>query len=101
MDGEQKARLQHLLIELRRRGACILLATHDTELAARVANRIVLLGEGEIVADGPPHEVLTGSLTFSTQIDRLIGGRFLTLDDLDPGSTVPVGDTSSRGARLG
>ena len=60
MDGGQKALLQRLVIELRARGTCVLLATHDTELASRVATRVVLLGEGEIVADGPPHEVLAG-----------------------------------------
>jgi energy-coupling factor transport system ATP-binding protein len=96
MDGEQKARLQSLLLGLRARGACVLLATHDTELAAHVATRVVLLGEGEIVADGPPHEVLAESLTFSTQIARLFGGGFLTIDDIDPDSLKPIGDTSVR-----
>lgn len=92
MDGEQKERLRRLILELRRGGACVLLATHDTELAARVATRIVLLGEGEIVADGPPHEVLSGSLTFSTQINRLLGGGFLTMDDIAPELLRPIGD---------
>ena len=92
MDGEQKERLRRLIFEMRRRGGCVLLATHDTELAARVATRIVLLGEGEIVADGPPHEVLSGSLTFSTQINRLLGGGFLTMDDIDPELLRPIGD---------
>jgi energy-coupling factor transport system ATP-binding protein len=99
MDGRQKSQLQLLLSGLRGRGACVLLATHDTELAARVATRVVLLGEGEIVADGPPHEVLAGSLTFSTQIDRLLGGGMLTLDDIDPNSFASIGDTAAHRAR--
>ncbi len=33
--------------------------THDLDLAISYANRIVMMADGEIVADGPPHEVLT------------------------------------------
>jgi energy-coupling factor transport system ATP-binding protein len=32
--------------------------THDLDLAISYANRIVLLSNGRLVADGPPHEVL-------------------------------------------
>ncbi len=32
--------------------------THDLDLAISYANRIVMMAGGEIVADGPPHEVL-------------------------------------------
>ena len=96
MDGEQKARLQSIVLRLRSQGACVLLATHDTELAARVATRVVLLGDCEIMADGSPHEVLTGSLTFSTQIARLLGAGFLTTEDIDPDSLRPIGDTSTQ-----
>ena len=50
MDGFQKQQLASLLRALRARGACIVLSTHDVELAASLANRVVLLGQGEIVA---------------------------------------------------
>jgi energy-coupling factor transport system ATP-binding protein len=33
--------------------------THDLDLAISYANRIVMMADGMIVADGPPHEVLT------------------------------------------
>jgi energy-coupling factor transport system ATP-binding protein len=32
--------------------------THDLDLAVTFANRVVMMGEGSIVADGPPEEVL-------------------------------------------
>lgn len=97
MDGRQRARLQNVLAQLRRRGACVLLATHDVELAAQVASRVALLGDGEIVADGSPREFLAGSLTYSTGIDRLLGGGFLTLNDIDPDSLRTIDDTFGRG----
>ena len=55
-------------------GVAIVMATHDVELVAECATRVVLLGEGEIVADGTPRDVLSGSLTFATQINKLLGG---------------------------
>jgi len=51
-------------------------------MVANVASRVVLLGEGEIVADGSPREVLSGSLTFATQINKLHGHGFLTVEDV-------------------
>jgi len=53
-------------------GTAVLLVTHDVEFAARFADRVVILGDGGIVADGPAGEVLDGSLFFSTQINRLL-----------------------------
>ena len=93
MDGYQKHQLGVVITELRSRGACIVLATHDVELAAGLADRVVLLGHGEIIADGPPREVLSGSMAFSTQINRLFGSGYLTLADIDLVQSPFLGDT--------
>ncbi len=82
MDAWRKAALGELLKDLRREGVAVVLATHDVELVARYATRVVLLGDREIVADGPPAEVLAGSLTFSTQVNKLFGGAWLTVDQV-------------------
>ncbi|MGB6894368.1 MAG: ATP-binding cassette domain-containing protein [Dehalococcoidia bacterium] len=74
-----------LVANLRRRcarGCAVVLASHDVELAARCAQRVALLAEGELVAEGPTRHVLTESLTFSTQVNKLFGGRFLTVEDV-------------------
>lgn len=82
MDEESKHRLVGLLDRWRRQGRSVVLATHDVELAAQVATRVVLLAEGEIVLDGPPRAALAASLTFSTQINKVFQDpRILTLDD--------------------
>lgn len=36
----------------------ILFITHDVDLAVIYANRVLLMADGSLVADGPPHEVL-------------------------------------------
>ena len=63
------------------RGRLVIVATHDVEFVARAASRVVMLAEGEIVADGTPAEVLSGSLAFGTQMNRLFGGDVLTVED--------------------
>ena len=40
-------------------GKAVLVSLHDLSLAARHCTRIVMLGEGRVVADGTPAEVLT------------------------------------------
>jgi energy-coupling factor transport system ATP-binding protein len=82
MDAARKRALGDLLVRLREEGVTILLATHDVELVAAVATRVVLLGDGRVVADGGPRAVLSGSLTFATQVNKLYGDGFLTVGDV-------------------
>jgi energy-coupling factor transport system ATP-binding protein len=58
----------------------VVLATHDVELAARSASRVVVLGDGDVVADGPTRMVLTGSL-FAPQVLRVLPP-FLTVEQV-------------------
>jgi energy-coupling factor transport system ATP-binding protein len=54
MDRARKHDLAVLIESLAARGAAVIVATHDVELAAECAERVVLLGAGEVIADGPP-----------------------------------------------
>lgn len=51
------------VMELLRRqadgGALVIAVLHDLSMAARFCDRVLLLNEGRLVADGPPQEVLT------------------------------------------
>jgi energy-coupling factor transport system ATP-binding protein len=80
MDGSRKQALMRILARERDAGAAIVMATHDVELVAEWADRVILMGDGEIVADGAPGEILSGSLTFATQINKLFGGTALTVE---------------------
>ena len=82
LDYAAKHALMTYLGRLRERGVAVVVATHDVELVARFADRVVMLGDGDIIADGSPREVLAGSLTFAPQINRLFGGDYLTPDDV-------------------
>jgi energy-coupling factor transport system ATP-binding protein len=74
MDRARKGALALRLQELAHEGAAVLVATHDPEFAARLANRVVLMGEGELIADGPVSEVLSGGWYFATEVARVLGG---------------------------
>jgi iron complex transport system ATP-binding protein len=41
-----------------REGACVIVVLHDVNLAAQYADRLVLMKNGRIVADGTPAEVI-------------------------------------------
>ncbi len=81
MDAATKSLLLRNLKRRCRDGACVLLASHDVELVAMFADRVVLLAEGEVVLDAPARRVLTGSITFSTQANKLVGGDVLTTEE--------------------
>lgn len=57
LDALGQAMVLNWLAERHRAGAAILLITHDMEIAAAHAERIIVLDQGRIVADGPPREV--------------------------------------------
>jgi energy-coupling factor transport system ATP-binding protein len=82
MDAVRKQELAELFLQLRARGVAVLMATHDVELVARVATRVVLLGDRSVIAQGGTREVLAGSLTFGTQMNRIFGNGWLTVDDV-------------------
>jgi energy-coupling factor transport system ATP-binding protein len=77
MDHAHKAALARRLRAVAAGGTAVLLATHDAELAAAVAGRTVLLGQGDVVADATTGEVLGGGWYFATQTARILGGAAL------------------------
>jgi energy-coupling factor transport system ATP-binding protein len=81
MDRIHKDGLAARIRELAESGTAVMVATHDTEFAASLANRIVLLGQGVVIADGPPEEVLGGGRHFSTEVARVTHGAALLPDE--------------------
>lgn len=61
----------------------VLLATHDVELVAELADRVIFLAEGEIVADGSTLDVLLSSPAFAPQVAKVMSPQpWLTVDDV-------------------
>ncbi|MGW0564103.1 ABC transporter ATP-binding protein [Streptomyces sp. NPDC003016] len=72
LDYAAKARLVGVLRSLAAEGHAIVLATHDVELAAELAHRVVILADGEVVADGPTAEVVVSSPAFAPQVAKVL-----------------------------
>ncbi|MFI6682049.1 ATP-binding cassette domain-containing protein [Streptomyces sp. NPDC050485] len=72
LDYAAKARLVAVLRTLAAEGHAIVLATHDVELAAELAHRVVILAGGEVVADGPTAEVVVSSPAFAPQVAKIL-----------------------------
>lgn len=78
LDRVRKESLSGLLRELAERGAAVLVATHDVEFAAALAERALLLARGELLADGPAAELLAGGWYFATETARITDGAAIT-----------------------
>lgn len=72
MDRGRKEDLHTLVERLAAQGAAVLIATHDVEFAAEFAERVVLLGDGVVIADGPGPEILSGGWYFATEVARVL-----------------------------
>lgn len=83
LDYGAKAALIDLLHRFARQGKAIVVVTHDVELAAALADRVVLLSQGEVIADGAPDLLLSTSPLFASQVARLFPGTgWRTVEDV-------------------
>ncbi|KQX16783.1 cobalt ABC transporter ATP-binding protein [Streptomyces sp. Root431] len=84
LDYAAKARLVTHLRALAAEGHAIVLATHDVELAAELAHRVVIIADGEVVADGPTAEVVVSSPAFSPQVAKILAPQhWLTVEQVE------------------
>ncbi|MFI7007194.1 ABC transporter ATP-binding protein [Streptomyces sp. NPDC050145] len=72
LDYAAKARLVTILRRLADAGHAVLMATHDVELAAELTDRVAILADGEIVADGPTPEIVVSSPSFAPQVAKIL-----------------------------
>jgi energy-coupling factor transport system ATP-binding protein len=83
LDYPTKHRLATLLRRRADHGDAIVVATHDVELAADIADRTVVVAEGDIVTDGPTRQVVVASPQFAPQVAKVLAPLpLLTIGDL-------------------
>ncbi len=91
LDYVQKRSLADLLLKLKAKGRTVIMATHDVELAAACVDRVVLMGEGQVVVDGPAREVMSDSQVFASQVNKLFRDpHYLVVDDVLAALGLPV-----------
>jgi energy-coupling factor transport system ATP-binding protein len=83
LDYGAKRRLVEILRELALAGHAVVLSTHDVEMVAEVATRVLVLAEGELVSDGETATVIAGSPAFAPQVAKILAPLpFLTVGEV-------------------
>ncbi len=71
LDYALKEELGAILQQLQSEGTAILVVTHDVEFAAEYAEKIVLMAQGSIIAEGDKYSMLSDSTFYCPQISKL------------------------------
>jgi energy-coupling factor transport system ATP-binding protein len=83
LDYQAKERLIKAISEVVSGNTAVVIASHDVELVADIATRVVVLADGEIVADGEVSEILTSSPAFAPQVTKVLApARWLTVSEV-------------------
>jgi energy-coupling factor transport system ATP-binding protein len=97
LDYGAKERLARQLRQLAARGRCVIVATHDVELVAEVADRVVVLADGEVITDGPTRSVVCHSAGLASQVARILApAEWLTVEEI---TTALAAETSNGATR--
>ncbi|MFF2732742.1 ABC transporter ATP-binding protein [Streptomyces sp. NPDC058008] len=95
LDYRAKAALTEIVAALAEEGRTVVISTHDVEFVARTADRVVVMAEGDIVADGPTTEVIVASPVFAPQTAKILAPLpFLTVDQV--ATALTAGDSGDR-----
>ncbi|MEV0218123.1 ATP-binding cassette domain-containing protein [Streptomyces sp. NPDC050704] len=101
LDYAAKSRLVAILRKLAAEGHAIVLATHDVELAAELSHRVVILADGEPVADGPTAEVVVASPSFAPQVTKILAPqKWLTVAQVREALRAPGREERQEGVDL-
>ena len=57
LNEKETEELGEIILRLREKGLAILLVEHDLNLVMRICERVVVLNQGEVIAEGPPCEI--------------------------------------------
>jgi iron complex transport system ATP-binding protein len=85
LDVAHEMALFELLDSIARSGVAVLLISHQLNLVARFASRLIVLSQGSIAADGTPDDVMRGDL-----LERVYGWPILVTRDPAVGAPVLV-----------
>lgn len=58
IDPAGRRRIRRIVADLRAEGVCVLLTSHDLDEVERLADQVVIVDRGKMVADGPPGELM-------------------------------------------
>ena len=72
LDYPAKRGLARIVRDLAAQGKGVVVSTHDVEFVATAADRVVVMADGDLVADGSAAEVLAASPAFAPQVAKVL-----------------------------
>ncbi len=83
LDYRSKEHLGAVLGRLAAGGRSVVVATHDVEFAAKIADRVIVMAAGDLVADGSAVDILTASPAYAPQVAKILApAHYLTVDQV-------------------
>jgi energy-coupling factor transport system ATP-binding protein len=82
LDYAAKEALAGIVRGLAAEGCGVVVATHDVEFVATVADEVVVLAGGDVVSAGSTGRVLAESPAFAPQVSKVLGPGWLTVDQV-------------------
>lgn len=81
LDYDLKDQLALILREIAQDGCAVMISTHDVEFAAAASDRMIIMGDAELVADGPTADLAVNSPAYAPQISRCFSPRLVLSQD--------------------
>ncbi|MEE8602732.1 ABC transporter ATP-binding protein [Euzebya tangerina] len=83
LDYAAKRQLAAIVRGLTARGVTVLVSTHDVEFVASLCDRVIVMADGEVIADGPTAAVVTASPAFAPQVTKVLAPQpWLTVEEV-------------------
>jgi energy-coupling factor transport system ATP-binding protein len=99
LDYGAKQALEAIVRRLAGEQRSVVIATHDVEFVARACERVVVMGDGELIADGPTPEIVAASPAFAPQVAKILAPlRYLRVSQVAAGlhSSAAIPEVASR-----
>jgi energy-coupling factor transport system ATP-binding protein len=99
LDYGAKRALHAIVHQLAAEKRSVVIATHDVEFVAATCDRAVVMGDGEVIADGPTPEIIVASPAFAPQVAKILAPlRYLRVSQVAAGlhSSAAIPEVASR-----
>jgi len=87
VDPAGRLAIREVVRNLRREGTCVLLTTHELDEAGRMADRVVILDRGQVMAEGTPADLMAAGAGQEIRFGAPAG---LAVDELAAALSAPV-----------
>jgi branched-chain amino acid transport system ATP-binding protein len=70
LNAVETKRLGDLLLQIRERGISLLLVEHDMSLTMEISDRIAVLDQGKLIAEGKPRDIQSNETVMTAYLGK-------------------------------